>query len=1477
MTFNKAFVFILALFSFTVKAQTLKTFSEDNVKFPQELAKFLEETNRKDAQDLMTPFMQHWNGKSYSMDQKEAIYRTANIMLKKRMKAFPDFANYITALISFAKTKQSDESFEAWQTGLEKLLQGSNRYFSSFINTCNNLFLENTLYSSISTKWTVTADSYSFGFDSLPKIIFPAAELICYSKGDSSYIFKTQGVFYTSKNHWYGSGGLVTWESAGVSKDTIYAELPKKYMIEMSGSDYEVDSVVFYNKAFFPKPLIGKLSNKILANSTPETATYPRFDSYDKGIRIKNIQPDIDYEGGFGMKGANFLGSGSRDKYASLTFFKDKKAFIKASSRSFIIKPDKISSENTAIKIMLDGDSIFHPLIEMKFLKRKNELTLNRNESGISKSPFFDSYHQLDMFFDQMKWVQGDTVLDMKMISAAGAVKANFESINYFKHFRFDKIQGLEEQSPLVSLKVFAEKNKTRRFFAEDFAKFRRLSLSEIKTLLISLSSMGFLTYDLEKDEVFIKDKLYFFISSYFGKSDFDVLLFESLIGGKSNARLSLNNYNLQINGVSKVALSDSQNVYIIPRDQEIVVKKNRDFFFGGQVYAGRFEFFGKDFDFDYQNFKINLNNIDSLRFKVPNDSLPPDELGRKPLLRVKSVVEHVTGNLLIDKPDNKSGRVDQPSYPIFNSIKDSYVFYDRPSIQGGVYDRNKFYFHLVPFTVDSLDNFTREGLAFTGDLVSADIFPLFTDTLKLQKDLSLGFVRQTPEKGFPAYKGKGTYTSTIYLSNEGLRGNGKLDYLSSVAKSYDFIFFPDSTNGLAYEYEIRKENYGGTAFPAVKGTDVLVHWMPYLDYMDVKQKNTPFDMYENNAQMAGNLVMAPGGLSGNGTVSLTGAELQSSLFKFGQTVFDSDTSSFRLKSDISDVLAFNSTNVKSHIDMEKREGDFKSNNPDDYVKLPINQYIAYVDQYKWLMDKKEIDLGAGDKAPAEGYKYISVKQGQDSLTFNSPLAKYRLTDYVLGAEKVKHIKVADATVFPDSGKVVVQRNAVMDTLLHARIIADTSTQYHTLYNATVNVLGRLNFTGSGDYDYTNSEKLKRTLHFSEIGVDSLRTYAIGEISDTSDFTLSPQISYKGRVELRSYKKYLNYSGYGRMRNKCVSLDRRWFKFSSEINPDSVIIPVNQFVDDTGQDIAVAIGMGSDSAGSSNLTPMFLTRKSGPGRDQFLAAKGFLDFDKTKNEFRISSMERLEDNTVPDDYISFNDTKCTWYGEGKINLSNDFGRIKTLSRGSMAYNLNNQDASMNLLLGLDFYFSDEALKAFSEELVAVSTLDPSEAENPAFEKVLSDLLGKDKATEFLAELALYGNVKKMPKELDNTLLITHVKLNWDSFNKSFRSEGKIDVGSINKVQVNRQMNGKIELIKRGSGDILNIYLEADEFGWYFFSFDNDVMQAISSNEVFNDAIRNEKPEKMELKAEKGKPAYQYMLSTEKKKNEFLRKVGYRVR
>ncbi|MCK4360804.1 MAG: hypothetical protein KAV70_03585, partial [Bacteroidales bacterium] len=73
-------------------------------------------------------------------------------------------------------------------------------------------------------------------------------------------------------------------------------------------------------------------------------------------------------------------------------------------------------------------------------------------------------------------------------------------------------------------------------------------------------------------------------------------------------------------------------------------------------------------------------------------------------------------------------------------------------------------------------------------------------------------------------------------------------------------------------------------------------------------------------------------------------------------------------------------------------------------------------------------------------------------------------------------------------------------------------------------------------------------------------------------------------------------------------------------------------------------------------------------------------------------------------------------------------------------------------------------------------------------------------------------------------------------------------------------------------DGINIYLELSEKEWYFFSYRNNIMQAISSNYEFNNLINDLKPESRTFKEKGMDDQYEFVISTRRKRIDFLRKM-----
>ncbi len=1522
-----------------------KYFTKESGKYLKEMKSFLEKTDKKKAKTLMGQFTEEWERNAFSEEQKKRIFTTSIALQKKRARAFPHFELYLKNLITFLYSRQDIENYNNWEQGLLYMLNKKKIPLSkveSYLKISYGLFSSNTIYYSPTTKWVVTSNNYRFQFSpdekgsKVIKIDFDETDLVCYSKNDSANIYNTRGVFYPLDIIWKGKNGKVTWERAGFSKDKVFADL-QDYEIDMTKSKYKADSITFINKHYFREPLIGSLEEKVLANVNPEKALYPKFGSYSKRFEIKNIYENIDYNGGFTMNGAKFIGSGSQEEDAYIYIYRNDTIFLTAASKLFILKKDRIISKNTAVTLRLDTDSIYHPGLIFQYLVAQREVSLIRDGEGMTRNLYYNTYHGLDMDFELLSWKIDDPRIEFNMIKGTRAKHATFESSNYFRAYRYDKLQGMDAVNPLTALKRFSKKCKSEKFSSADFANYMNISIDQIRHYLMRLAFMGIISYNYDTEEVVIKERLYNYINSRFGKKDYDVIAFASTPEKIENASLNLLNYDLKINGVEEIFLSDSQNVVIYPTDGNILIKRNLDFEFDGKIQAGLFTFYGKTFSFEYDNFKINLNNVDSLKFKVKTGKI--NYYGYPILANIKNTIENVTGDLLIDKPNNKSSVKKFPKYPIFNSRKDSYVFYDRGFIQDGVYSRDNFYFQIYPYTIDSLNTFSTEGLEFDGYFVSGGIFPPFEEKLVVQKDYSLGFIRPAPRGGYPMYGGKGTFTNPdchaspgkvgeaigdtastdtlttdtlrkprcgIKMSNKGLRGDGELKYITSTTYSDDFVFFPDSMNTHAKIFIVEKL-YTNIEFPSVEAEEVYIHWLPNEDELYAYKKEIPFTMFDEKTLLHGTVKVEPTGLSGWGKMEFENAELTSDLFTFGENTIDSDTCQFYMRGGKKDEFIFKTDNDNAHIDFIERNGKFQLNDQSDFVEFPQNQYHCYIDQFTWYMDKEQIQMSTSkqeqlthsidsdlnptesDDILLEGSKFVSVHPKQDSLSFYAPTADYDLKDFIISANDVLYIKIADAKVFPGEGeKIEIEKKAIMRTLKNAKIIANNVTRYHTIYDATVNIFSRNDYLASGGYDYIDELNRKQVIHFDVVAVDtSIQTYATGDIQESENFTLSPDYSYIGKVRLDAAEEHLTFTGVTKISHECDMISTNWLSFSARINPEQIYIPVSDPLFDINKNrLFTSVMLTKDSA---HIYSTFLSKRKKYSDIPVLSAKGiqqletgeltikrspvknYLYFDNNSKKYKISNKEKLVEFNLPGNYLSLQKNFCNIFGEGKINIGADFGQFKLTTVGNIIHNLEENEISLDLIIAMDFFFADKSLEIMTLAINDDPALSSVDMSRNAYIKGLAELIGVEETDKLISEISLYGVLKKIPKELKHTILLTDLKFEWNSETHSYRSVGQIGIGNILETQVNRFVDGYIEIIKKRGGDIFCMYLEIDPANWFFFRYRAGQMLGVSSYPEFNTIITEIKPKNRKLKVKRGQMPYSIYIATERQKNMFLKR------
>ena len=1465
--------FLLTFDSFSQGKNRLTKFSSEFPVFLSELDDFMTASDNDVSKSIYKLFSKE--SKNLSSFEKEKIIDISNVMLSKKFRSKPHFQEFLSAISSLNKSTNGDILLIEWLDVMTKFIDFSaSKRFTLFCVFTNNLVKNNIIRDSKSAKWSFSNTNYHFKvIDYEPIIAFDSNfDLTCSSDKGSYTIFSTKGEYNFETSKWFGTKGVINWEAYALAKDSVFAEIDT-YMLDARKSDIIADSVVFYNLYDYPKAIKGQLINKIIIGK--QTKLFPKFTSYSKEIELKEIFTDIDYRGGYKMHGKDFVADGGNYAEAKIVFKRNGEELFVANANKFIITNDKIVSNEAGVKIFFDNDSIYHGNLQFKYLNIDRSLQLYRKVNGFSGAPMLNTYHNVTIDFELLKWNIDSDIITFGSLPGSAESRVEVESVDRYLKSKFQSMAGIDAIHPLLLINNYVEEYREKSFYVDDFARFAKFPRLQMQHYLIQLANDGFIFYDFGLERVNVLPKLFNYIDAASDLGDYDVLSFNSVITPGQyntndkylvNAALNIETKDLNIIGVKNVEVSQNRGVYIYPRNGLIILKKNRDFMFNGQVYAGkgRVNLFGRDFLFNYDEFKLDLNNIDSMQLSVPIQPVVEDMYGDPLLTPIRTVIEAVKGDLRIDDPTNKSGirRDSFPEFPIFRSFDHSYAYYDDKSLYNGVYNRSNFYFHIDPFEIDSVDNYTGKGLGFSGTFESADIFPTFFDTLKLQEDYSLGFKRKTPSDGFDIYKGKARYYDDIDLSHKGLRGNGKFEYLSSNSTSDSISFFPDSTNLHSQTFVIR-EIPNGIEFPSVKNTETYMHFEPYQDRLDILKKSDVFEFYNLQANFDGDLLMRPAGLTGGGIMSLERAEVNSKLFSFNANWFGSDTASLKVF-EVGGGLAFKANDLNTYIDLFSRNGIFYSNGSQSYVELPANQYITFIDKLKWKMDEESLTLG-DTIVNGSGSEFISVHPLQDSISFFASTAFYSLKDYIIHANGVKNIDIADASILPDSGVVTVAKNAKIETLYSSQIITDRLTKYHLFHNSTVDINTAHNFTASGDYTYIDALNNEQKIFFNRINVnEDTITIAKGNVTDANIFHINSKFDFKGDVDLISEQKDLIFDGYFLINHECDLLEKDWIKFKSKVNPKNIVFALEDKVyNDQNDLLSTGLVMSFDS---TNFYSTFLSRKKRTALDvSILSASNSLRFSKNKSAYVIGGPDSLSN------YFLLNDNNCTTYGEGFLDLDLNLGQVNSVFVGSASSDMATNKTEMEGFFMLDFFLSKKAMDIMAEDLYGAPGDEFIEYDN-SFTKNLSRIVGKEKGEELILDLELKDEYSRFPQELEHSLVFSSLKFNWDNTNKAFVAKGSIAIHSIFDKVVNSTVDGYVIIEKGQNSDVMTIYMQTELYDEYYFYYKNGVMQAWSTNPYFTEAINEIKDDKRVADRVKGVQSYRYMTGADDVTEKFLKNV-----
>ena len=1277
-----------------------------------------------------------------------------------------------------------------------------------------------------------------------PVIRFENVNLSFVSNNDSVTLYNTSGSFMPVTEIFVGEGGKIDWSNAGLDPNEVFVELGK-YSFVTSKPELSAENVKLTYKGKLAEPIAGVFEYKNSRYTKPEDAQFPRFKSYESNIKVSNLGGGkLKYIGGFSLRGSKIFSSSVYSGTASIEVNATGKNKFIIKSKQFNLQDSLIEAGISAVVIFHDKDSIFHPAVRSRYNIQTDVLTLLKDVGAFKNTPFVSSYFKMDITADVIRWNTATDSLDISILSGKNQVAALFESQEYFNIGRYGQLKGLYDYHPLLMAVGYARKHNSGRFYVEDMAKELKQDVKTLRGAMRHLMQNGYVDYDGSTDVLKINRKGYHYVLSSNQRKDFDDLLIPSLEPSKPNATFYLTKQELKVRGIDKFYISRSKDVFIQPEGDEITLLKNRDFVFNGEVHAGNFIFMGKEMRFDYDNFKIDLPLIDSIKFDV--ESLKdPKQVKRQ---RLDNQLVETSGVLKIDLPNNKSSRQNFPQYPVFNASTGSTVNFNNEGIAGGNYSDN-IKFTIPPFEIDSLSSSDPAAIAFQGTFSSGGIVPDFKETLKVLKDKSLGFTHIIPKAGYKLYGGSGTLYDTLVMDAKGLHSNGHIDYLTSTLYSGNFMFYEDSVLTEGTKMEMKQGVLAGANFPESSVKAYKMHWYPKQDSMYLQNKKDHFNLFGEVAALNGSLHLSRKGLNGSGKLNTKGADVESKEYSFRQRDFIAENASFIIQSSNPKKPILSANDVHISYNLDKGLADISPEIEGvAALDFPYAQIKTSIPKASWNFEEKTVSMTKPREFDLSKSYFYTTRKELDSLAFNAENALYNIETQTLNVSGVPYVQVADAKITPENNEVVIFENARLQDFRNASIVMDTINEYHHLDNGKIKIHSRNKFTGSATYKLVNASSDTFPIEFNSFELlengasrrkKALRTVSSGAVKAEDLMMISPGMLYRGKVTMYADKPALELDGFVRLDLKNIPDYNTWIKYQSTADQQEIAFNVESSVTENGKPLVAGIYYDSNT---NELYPAFVTQKRLETDQSLFIPAGKLSYDPVNNEYRIEEEAKKAGKSYAGRIFAYNENNGEVRFEGPLSFMQDDKKgvsIKAAGLGKGSFK--SVEFDMNAFMVFDFKLPVSAELAMSEDVAGMVQrmgVPQANTDRVGLLYKIAEIVGESAARSYeQRSLQDYRPLHEAGPELVKSLTFSGVKFKWSAEHKSWYSNGKIGLSNIGNKDANALLDGFIEIRHvKDEGNRINIFLQVASGVWYYFSYEGNRLYTFSSYQVYNDEI-----------------------------------------
>ena len=1287
-------------------------------------------------------------------------------------------------------------------------------------------------------------------------IHFTGVDLIFATGYDSTGIMGTSGTFLLDNYLFVGEGGKFDWSSAGKSPDELYATL-QTYSFNTRNPYIEAGNVSLAYPEMLDKEVKGFFEFKSVKHDSIVEIRYPKFISYDSNVKLRNIgDANLIYTGGMAIEGNKILGASTYGRESSLEYKDEEGRKFRIVSKLYDFGDSVITAHNSKVAIYQGRDSITHPSVKARYYTNTKRFAAIKDKNGYNLRPFNASLYNMSIEADAIDWDLNSDSLNISILNARSLLPAYFKSAEYYDAEEIKELTGVYNFNPLLVAYSYGAEMKSREFYVSNLIADTKLNEKAVKGAMLHLLYLDFIEYDETGGRIYLKDKALHFVRSKNNKKDFDDLIIPSLSVNGPNATLHLDSDELTVRGIDKFYISEILDVYIFPKNNEIRLLRNRDFKFDGQLFAGNFEFAGRNFTFRYDSFLIDLVNIDSIKFYIDGEGLYEKRQVDNKLVSLEASGDEsinlatnnsTSGTLYINRPDNKSGRKIFPQYPIFDADRGAIVYFDEESTLGGAYDKSV-YFIVPPFAIDSLSSSDPATIGFEGTFVTGGILPEFKQRLKIMPDNSLGFEHVLPQEGFELYGGPGRIYNQVTLDKNGIVGSGKIDYLSSSSYSDKYIFYLDSMLAEGTNFKLKQGDLNGISYPDIYADNYEMTWMPEQDHMYVRNKLDSFKLYNNTAYFDGEIDLGKTGVYGSGKMATRGFESQSDEFTFSEYDLIAKHSIFKLESDNPEKPLLAGDDIRLEFDFSRDVADISPEIEGmAALNFPYAQIKTSISKAQWNLQEQKVYMTKPPDVDIENSYFYATRKELDSLAFNAEAAEYDLQTSQLKVSGIPYIIVADAMITPENNEVLILENAQIGELYNTTIVIDTLNEYHRLINGTIQIHSRVNFSGDATYQFVNTLKDTFNIKFGKFDLwqdenlrnDPLQTVASGIINENDRLRISEGMFYKGDVTMYARNKALELEGYVQFDFKSRSDYNTWVRYSSmDEETQDVMFNFNTAVTEDGNSLNAGLHFGTMN---EELYATFAEEKKLDSDEDFFTADGIVSFNAEKNMFMVEDTTKTNGGKFSGKIFGYDDSTGAIEFEGPLNFVESTENATLTASGFGGGNINDGRYQVNSLLKFEYKLPEPALTIMAADLFEVlENFGAPEAENDpdAFLYKVSELIGERATQEYdKRNQESYLPIAAFTPKMAGTMVFSKAMMKWSPEHRAWYSDDKVGLSNILKYDINALIDGFIE-IKRSSerGTIMNIFIQASSDCWYFFGFEDNRLMIYSSNDQFVDAI-----------------------------------------